>query len=115
LSGAWDGGDCAVARRDYPSAGVRASWVIAMLDDLSHEVAVDLCITERVTFSPLDDTVRAPILLADIPAEVFSEAVRDLDLVVSVSTVANEPVWLENYVGQPVLAQVLGASHRRRP
>jgi hypothetical protein len=105
LSGAWDGGDSAVARRDYPLAGLRASWAIAMLDDLSHEVAVDLCITERVTFSPLDDTVRAPILLAEMPAEVFSEAMRDLDLVVSVSTVANDPVWLENYTGQPVLDQ----------
>jgi hypothetical protein len=105
LSGAWDGGDSAVARRDYPSAGLRASWAIAMLDDLSHEVAVDLCVTERVTFSALDDTVRAPILLADIPAEVFSEAMRDLDLVVSVSTIANDPVWLENYAGQPVLDQ----------
>jgi Domain of unknown function (DUF4132) len=105
LSGAWDGGDSAVARRDYPSAGLRASWALAMLDDLSHEVAVDLCITERVTFSPLEDTIRAPILLAEIPAEVFSEAMRDLDLVVSVSTVANDPVWLENYSGQPVLDQ----------
>jgi len=81
------------------------SWALAMLDDLSHEVAVDLCITERVTFSPLEDTIRAPILLAEIPAEVFSEAMRDLDLVVSVSTVANDPVWLENYSGQPVLDQ----------
>jgi hypothetical protein len=105
LSGAWDGGDSAVARRDYPSAGLRASWAIAQLDDLSHEVAVDLCITEQVTFSPLDDTVRAPVQLTDIPAEVFSEAMRDLDLVVSVSTVANDPVWLENYAGQPVLDQ----------
>jgi hypothetical protein len=34
---------------------------------------------------------------------VFSEAMRDLDLVVSVSTVANDPIWLENYAGQPVL------------
>jgi hypothetical protein len=103
LSGAWDGGDSAMARRDYTAAGLRASWAIAQLDDLSHEVAVDLCITERVSFSPLDDTVRTPVPLADVPAEIFSEAMRDLDLVVSVSTVANDPVWLENYRGQPGL------------
>ncbi|HEX2323418.1 MAG TPA: hypothetical protein VHJ18_30970 [Streptosporangiaceae bacterium] len=30
---------------------------------------------------------------------------HDLDLVVSVSTVANDPVWLENYKGQLVLDQ----------
>lgn len=105
LSGAWDGGDTAIARRDYPAAGLRASWAITQLDDLSHDISVDLCITERAWFSPLDDAVMAPIPLADVPADVFSEAMRDLDLVVSVTTVANDPVWLENYRGQPAIDQ----------
>jgi len=101
LSGAWDGGDSSIACRDYPSAGLRASWAIAKLDDLSHEVAVDLCITERVSFSPLDDTVRAPVPLADVPPEVFSEAMRDLDLVVSVTTVANDPSGSRTTLASP--------------
>ena len=105
LSGAWDGGDTAVARRDYPAAGLRACWSIARLDDLSHEVAVDLCLTERVWFSPLGDTIMAPVPLADVPAEVFSEAMRDLDLVVSVTTVASDPAWLEGYCGWPDIDQ----------
>jgi hypothetical protein len=105
LSATWDGGDSAVARRDYPSAGLRASWAIAELGHISHEVPVDLCITENVSFSPLHDTVRAPVPLADVPADVFSEAMRDLDLVVSVATVASDPAWLEEYNGQPVLGQ----------
>lgn len=105
LSGAWDGGDTAAVRRDYPAAGLRASWAIAQLDDLSCEVAVDLCITERAWFSPLDDAVMTPVPLADVPAEVFSEAMRDLDLVVSVTTVANDPAWLEEYRGQPAIDQ----------
>jgi hypothetical protein len=45
----------------------------------------------------------APIPLADVPAEVFSEAMRDLDLVVSVTTAANDPLWLENYRGWPAI------------
>jgi Domain of unknown function (DUF4132) len=105
LSGAWDGGDTAAARRDYPAAGLRASWAIARLDDLSREAAVDLCSTERAWFSPLDDAVMTPVPLEDVPAEVFSEAMRDLDLVVSVTTVANDPAWLEEYRGQPVIDQ----------
>jgi len=105
LSGAWDGGDTAAARRDYPAAGLRVSWAMARLDDLSCEVAVDLCSTERAWFSPLDDAVMTPVPLADVPAEVFSEAMRDLDLVVSVTTVANDPAWLEEYRGQPVIDQ----------
>jgi Domain of unknown function (DUF4132) len=103
LSGAWDGGDSAIARRDYSSAGLRASWAIAQLDQLSTEVAVDLCMTENVSFSPLGDSVRAPVPLADVPPEIFSEAMRDLDLVVSVTTVANDPIWLEEYCGHPGL------------
>jgi hypothetical protein len=41
---------------------------MTQLDDLSREVAVDLWITGRVWFSPLDDAVMAPIPLADVPA-----------------------------------------------
>jgi hypothetical protein len=51
----------------------------------------------------LHDTAPVPIPLARIPPEVFSEAMRDLDLVVSVSTVANDLVWLEHYCGEPVI------------
>jgi hypothetical protein len=105
LSGAWDGGDTAVARRDYPAVGLRASWAIAQLDQLSTDVAVDLCITERVAFSPLDDKEGAPIPLTEVPAEVFSEAMRDLHLCVSLTTVANDPIWLEEYRGRPILDQ----------
>lgn len=96
LSGGWDGGHSAVARRDYPAAGLQASWAVSELDHLSHEVAVDLCTTGRLMFSPMDDTVRTPVPLAQVPPQVFSEAMRDLDLLVSVSTVANDPIWLEN-------------------
>ncbi len=103
LSGAWDGGYTAKARRDYPGPGLRACWAIAELDHSSSESPVDLCVTENVSFSALHDTVPVPIPLAEVPPDVFSEAMRDLDLVVSISTVANDPIWLEEYHGQPVL------------
>ncbi|HET7013445.1 MAG TPA: DUF4132 domain-containing protein [Streptosporangiaceae bacterium] len=93
LSAAWDGGDTAVAKRDYPSAGLRASWALSDVDGIPGEVAVGLCKTDRLSFSPLGDAYGAPVPLADVPADVFSEAMRDLDLVVSVTTVANDPAW----------------------
>jgi hypothetical protein len=104
LSGAWDRGDSAIARRDYPAAGLRASWALEQLEGLSTEVAVDLCITGRLVFSPLDDAVRTPVTLADVPVEIFSEAMRDLDLLVSVTTVANDPIWLEKVRGDLAMA-----------
>ena len=103
LSGAWDGGDTANARHDYAAFGLRASWAIAQLDGAGHDVAVDLCLTERMWFSPLADTEMAPVPLASVPAEVFSEAMRDLDLIVSVTTVVNDPLWLEHYRGWPAI------------
>jgi len=60
-----------------------------------------MCITERVSFLPLDDTAGVPVPPADLPPEVFSEAMRDLDPIVSVTTVANDPIWLEKYHGRP--------------
>lgn len=103
LSGAWDGGQSAVPGKDFPLAGLRASCAIARLVDLSHDVAVDLCVTENVTFSALADPERTPVPLADVPPEVFSEAMRDLDLVISMTTVANDPAWLQNFTGHPIL------------
>jgi hypothetical protein len=105
LSGTWDGGDQAVARRDYPAAGLRASWELTRMEDLSHEVAVELCLTGRLAFSSLKDVVRTgPLTLADVPAHVFSEAMRDADLLVSVNTIANDPAWPEDFgSGQELL------------
>jgi len=99
LSSTWDGGHSALARRDYPAIGLRASWEVAGLLELSDQLATELCQTGRLAFSPLDDVVRTPVPLAEVPAEVFSEAMRDLSLLVSVTTVANDPVWLEGFRG----------------
>jgi uncharacterized protein DUF4132 len=103
LSGAWDGGDSATARKAYPAAGLRASWAITDRGSSGGDVAVDLCLTGPVSFFPLEDQAGAPVPLADLPQEVFSEAMRDLDLIVSVTTVANDPLWLERHRGNPGL------------
>ncbi len=37
-----------------------------------------------------------PIALADVPARIFSEAMRDVDLFVGVASVANDPTWRDS-------------------
>jgi hypothetical protein len=99
LSRAWDGGQTAQVHRDYPDAGLRVTWSVAQIDDLTTAVDVDLCGTDRVVFHPSDENDPAPVPIREVPAPVFSEAMRDLDLFVSVATVANDPVWLERFSG----------------
>jgi hypothetical protein len=104
LSGGWDGGQSAGVSRDFPSAGLKVTWSVAQIDDMTIEVDIDLCATDRVVFYPSDETDPAPVSLSRVPSAVFSEAMRDLDLFVSVTTVANDPVWLEKFSGERRLA-----------
>jgi hypothetical protein len=100
LSGSWDGGQAAVAQRDFGAAGIQAQWTIGMFDQGDTRHVVDLAVTDRLSFVPLGEKDPAPIPIAEVPAVVFSEAMRDLDLFASVSTVANDPFWLEKlYAG----------------
>ena len=50
----------------------------------------DLCLTGQVVFYPAGDPERTPIPVPDVPPEVFSEAMRDLDPFVTVTTAAYE-------------------------
>jgi len=113
LYAGYDGGQDAIARKDYPHAGLRASWVLEEADMQSPlgpggrydtgGPTVELCLTGEIAFSALDDIVPVPVPLADVPAEVFSETMRDIDLVVSAATVANDPAWIERYSGRRLL------------
>ena len=113
LYAGYDGGQDAVARKDYPRAGLRASWVLEEADMSSPlgpggrydtgGPTVELCLTGEIAFSALDDVVPVPVPLADVPAEVFSETMRDLDLIVSAATVANDPAWIARYSGRRLL------------
>ena len=113
LYNGYDGGQDAIAHKDYQRAGLQASWVIEEAD-ISGPLGpgggydtggptVELCLTGEIAFSALDDMVPVPVPLADVPAEVFSETMRDVDLIVSAATVANDPAWIARYSGRRVL------------
>jgi hypothetical protein len=97
LSDAYDGGGTTMARRDYPAAGLRVSWWLETLEPDRPGPHIELCQTGRLIFTATGDAAMTPIPLADVPAELFSEAMRDLDLFVSVTTVASDPTWPEGW------------------
>jgi len=103
LSGTYDGGGTATAQRDYPAAGLRVSWWLESLEP-DRDTQIELCQTGRLIFATTGDATMTPIPLADVPPELFSEAMRDLDLFVSVTTVASDPAWPHGPDAPPILS-----------
>lgn len=86
-----DGGQDGQAWRDFPDAGIQARFYFEAGDPNASRV--DLCVTDQVRFVRIGDRKRTPVTLDEVPAVVFSEAMRDIDLFVSVASVANDPTW----------------------
>jgi hypothetical protein len=96
----WDDGvDHGVARRVFEPHGVRA--------ELSYDPILDIeprgdlypyCRFGQVRFS--DARTGTPMALADVPRVVFSEAMRDADLVIGVTSIGTDPQWPERPEGR---------------
>jgi hypothetical protein len=93
--GPHDGGYEGHARRDFPDAGLTAVFAHSQADGGHGQMEVNLCSTDRVCFSRTDDRRRTPIPLAAVPGLVFTEAMRDVDLFVSVTSIALDPHWAD--------------------
>ena len=94
--GPFDGGYQGIAKRDFPTHGIRAEfWHDAIEAELQGFTgSVEHCVTDQVRFvhhGRVDDVLR----LADVPPVVFSEAMRDVDLFVSVTSIGADYVWPE--------------------
>ncbi|MCR9202809.1 MAG: DUF4132 domain-containing protein [Planctomycetaceae bacterium] len=91
--GAWDGSDEGTAEIGLPAFDLRAAFqVTAAWEDEEYEVRY--VSTDQVRFyRPADSETLLP--LADVPAMVFSEIMRDVDLFVGVASVGNDPNWAD--------------------
>jgi len=90
--GPWDGGYHSIVFRDFDAHGIRVEFSLAMIETERAAIA-GLASTDQVRFRPIGG--REHLLLSDVPAIVFSEAMRDVDLFVGVSSIAADPEWLE--------------------
>ena len=99
LQGWWEGTPDH-AQLDLPahtlSAALRTSapWDDQNVNDASTFIHI---VTHEVRFQTCDGW---DVALEDVPARVFSEVMRDVDLLVGVTSIANDPTWLEH--GDPV-------------
>ena len=99
LQGAWDGFN--VPSMELPEAGLRAEyWIEGMEhgDELSHAGIYLYAATDQVRFANSDSS--EPVRLDEVPPQIFSEVMRDVDLFVSVSSIGADPNWLDTGPGR---------------
>ena len=100
----WDDGiDHGVARREYARAGdqppVRAEFFFDPADYEDH--AGDLyryCASDQVRF--FDAGTGDAVSLSEVAALTFSEAMRDVDLFIGVTSIGADPEWLDRGEGR---------------
>jgi len=90
--GMWDGGFDGEARRAFGP-----DWRSVIFYDLVEPedamADVEFCSTDQVRFERHDGREWRVAPLAEVPLRVFSEAMRDADLFVAVTSVAADPTW----------------------
>jgi hypothetical protein len=93
--GPYDGGYHGRARHDFPDAGLTAVFEHLQVDAEPGQGRVELCSTDRVWFFRTADRAKAAVPLEQVAPLVFSEAMRDVDLFVGVSSIALDPNWAD--------------------
>ena len=91
--GPWDGGFDAALRLELHDARVVAEFWIESVDDGEGELLAALCTTDQVRFYRAGAEAEGPMPLDEVPPRAFSEAMRDVDLFVSVASIGADPTW----------------------
>jgi len=97
--GGWDGGDEGEATRDLPDHWRVEFWVQAFGDQSGQTGGLLHVATDQVRF--YHGSQGDPSPLEDVPALTFSEALRDVDLFVSVCSLGNDPSWADGGPDRP--------------
>ncbi|MGW3889681.1 DUF4132 domain-containing protein [Micromonospora chokoriensis] len=94
--GTWDGGYDSEATKSFGGGAWRASFHHHMVaDEDPHSYDARYCSTDQVRFVLRDGATWQPAPVVDVPAVVFSEAMRDVDLFVGVTSIATDPEWAD--------------------
>ncbi|MEO3773332.1 DUF4132 domain-containing protein [Micromonospora sp. B9E7] len=94
--GTWDGGYDSEATKPFGGGAWRASFHHQLVtDEDPHRYDARYCSTDQVRFSRRDGAAWQPAPVVDVPAVVFSEAMRDVDLFVGVTSIATDPEWAD--------------------
>ncbi|WP_422740140.1 DUF4132 domain-containing protein [Micromonospora sp. WMMD729] len=94
--GTWDGGYDSEATKVFGGGAWRASFHHALVDDQEERrYDAEYCSTDQVRFARHDGKTWQPARMIDVPPLVFTEAMRDVDLFVGVTSIATDPQWAD--------------------
>jgi hypothetical protein len=94
--GSWSGGQQSEATKLFGGQAWRASFFHDMAGDLeAPRYDVQFCTTDQVRFARRDGALWTTAPLAEVPTRVFSEAMRDVDLFVGVTSIATDDTWAD--------------------
>ncbi|MET8835934.1 DUF4132 domain-containing protein [Micromonospora sp. NPDC004540] len=117
--GPWDGGDTDDAYRVLPGG----AWRVGLRHDYRDQQpdGIECASTDRVWFDRRVGGAWRTAPLSDVPAIVLSEALRDVDLFVSVTSIAADPHWMDrgddryaDYWRDASLAELTATAQARR-
>lgn len=90
--GTWDGGYQSEAVKDF--GGWRAIFFHELVQNSErNDWDAHYCATDQVRFDRRDGAVWERAAVTEVPPLVFSEAMRDVDLFVGVTSIAADPQW----------------------
>ncbi|WP_077796595.1 DUF4132 domain-containing protein [Streptomyces sp. JHA26] len=92
LLGPWDAGDGDEAERTLAAGEWRIRFRHTWSDQAGEN---ELATTDQVRFNRRQEDTWHETPLADVPPLVFSEAMRDVDLFVGVTSIATDPDWTD--------------------
>lgn len=94
--GTWDGGYESEATKPFGGGEWRASFHHQLVENADERrFDVEYCSTDQVRFARREGATWQPTPVADVPPLVFSEAMRDVDLFVGVTSIASDPQWAD--------------------
>jgi hypothetical protein len=92
--GFFDGGYDGEATREFAAGAWRASFFYDLVEE-EIEHGATFCSTDQVRFARREGTGWATAALTEVPPLVFSEAMRDVDLFVGVTSIAADDAWAD--------------------
>ncbi|MGS2616599.1 DUF4132 domain-containing protein [Micromonospora sp. LZ34] len=120
--GYWDGGYESEATKLFGGGLWQASFHHQLVEEVDGRgYDVQYCSTDQVRFARRDGAIWEPVPVVDVPPMVFTEAMRDVDLFVGVTSIAADPQWADRgedrfhaYWRRSVVAELTPSAEIRR-